>query len=319
MKVLITGGSGFIGTNMINFLLKENVTVLNLDIRKPVKKNHVFFWKEINILDQNKLTNQIRDFQPDYVLHLAARTDLDGNNIVDYETNTTGTQNLINATNLTDSIKRIIFTSSMLVCKIGYVPSSFLDYNPNTLYGESKVEMENIIHKNSINTEWMIIRPTSIWGPWFNEPYRNFFDLVIKGLFIHPGDKACTKTYGYVGNSIYQIYQLMNSSKEKIQNKCFYIGDTPPIPISDWADEIRMENSNKTNLKFPYFIFILLGYTGDLLKIFGIKFPMTSFRLKNMTINNIINLEHLNIVTGKNPFSRIQGTKETLNWLKNNE
>jgi GlcNAc-P-P-Und epimerase len=315
MKVIITGGSGFIGTNMIDFFIKKNATILNIDIKKPVNENHLQFWQETNILDQEKITKTLQQFQPDYIIHLAARTDLNGKNISDYDSNTLGTLSLINSANQVDSIKRIVFTSSMLVCKIGYVPKNFLDYKPNTPYGDSKVEMENIIYNNSINTEWTIIRPTSIWGPFFNEPYRNFFDLVIKGLFIHPGSKACTKTYGFIGNSVHQIYQLMTTDKEKIQGKCFYIGDTPPIPISEWADEIKMMHCNKKNIKFPYFIFILLGFTGDILKLIGIKFPMTSFRLKNMTINNIINLEHLNKVTGKNPFSRYEGVKETLNWL----
>jgi len=316
MKILVTGGSGFIGTNMIDFLINQKADILNIDIQKPVKENQSSYWKDLNILNLNDLTKVIEDFQPNYVIHLAARTDLDGNKIKEYESNTIGTLNLIQATNNIKSIKRILFTSSMLVCKIGYVPKDFLDYNPNTTYGESKVEMEKIIYNNPINSEWAIIRPTSIWGPWFKEPYRNFFDLVLKGLFIHPGNKACTKTYGYVGNSVHQIYQLMTIDKEKINEKCFYIGDTPPIPISEWADEIRKEQCGKKNLKAPYFIFILLGIAGDFFKLLGIKFPMTSFRLKNMTVNNIINLDHLNKVTGKNPFSRKDGVKTTLNWLK---
>jgi len=315
MKVLITGGSGFIGTNMVDFLLKKNATILNIDIQKPQKETHLPFWQKINILNQEKLTITIKNFQPDYIIHLAARTDLDGIHINDYSSNTTGTLNLIKSANQVLSIKRIIFTSSMLVCKIGYTPKNFLDYRPNTPYGESKVKMENIIYDSVITAEWAIIRPTSIWGPWFNEPYRNFFDLVLKGMFIHPGEKACTKTYGYIENSLHQIYQLMNVNKENILGKCFYIGDNPPIPISKWADEIRMEYSNKKNLKSPYFFFILLAYAGDLFKLIGVKFPMASFRLKNMTVNNIINLEHLNEVTGENPFSRIEGIKETLKWI----
>jgi len=315
MKVLVTGGSGFIGTNMIDFLINQNANIYNIDIKRPVNEKHIPFWKEVSILNQDELTKSIQEFQPEYIIHLAAKTDLNGNYLKDYDSNTTGTLNLINAANQIKSIKRIIFASSMLVCKIGYVPNGFLDYNPNTTYGESKVEMEKIIYDNTINTEWTIIRPTSIWGPWFNEPYRNFFDLVLKGFFIHPGNKACIKTYGFIGNSVHQIYQLMITDKEKIHSKCFYIGDSPPIQISDWADEIRMEHCNRKNLNSPYFIFILLGFIGDILKIIGIKFHMTSFRLKNMTVNNIINLEHLNKVTGDNPFSRIKGVKETLNWL----
>ncbi len=319
MKILVTGGSGFIGTNMMDFLIHQEFTTLNIDINKPIKKEHLPFWKKIDISDKSSLNNTVQEFQPEYIIHLAAKTDLEGKALQDYEVNTTGTLNLIYVANKIKTIKRILFTSSMLVCKIGYVPENFLDYNPNTSYGESKVEMEKIIYNSSINAEWTIIRPTSIWGPWFKEPYRNFFDIVLKGLFIHPGNKACTKTYGYIGNTTHQIYQLMIAKEELINKKCFYIGDTPPIQISEWADEIKLTYCNKNNLKLPYFVFVLLALIGDILKIIGIKFPMTSFRLKNMTTNNIINLEHLNNVTGKNPFSRIEGVKTTLNWLKENK
>ena len=315
MKILVTGGSGFIGTNLIDFLISQNHALLNVDVEPPLNKNHTPLWKNIDIRNQDHLSEVIKAFQPENIIHLAARTDLDGKKITDYDANTIGTLHLINAANQVNSINRIIFASSMLVCKIGYVPKDFLDYNPNTPYGESKVEMEKIIYNTPINADWTIIRPTSIWGPYFKEPYRNFFDLVLKGLFIHPGNRACTKTYGYIGNSVHQICQLMVADKEKIHSNCFYIGDSPPIQISEWADEIKFIHTNKQNLKSPYFVFVLLGFLGDILKVIGIKFPMTSFRLKNMTINNIINLEHLNKVTGKNPYSRAEGIKETLNWL----
>lgn len=55
---------------------------------------------------------------------------------------------------------------------------------------------------------------------------------------------------------------------------------------------------------------------GDLLKIIGISFPMTSFRLKNMTTDNIIDLSATYKIAPNPPFTRIEGIKETLQWLK---
>ena len=97
-------------------------------------------------------------------------------------------------------LKKIIITSSMLVCKGGYQPLNQVDYKPNTIYGESKVITEKIVWDNLPNCDWAIIRPTSIWGPWFSVPYRNFFEMIISKKYFHIGDEACTKTYGYVGN-----------------------------------------------------------------------------------------------------------------------
>ena len=50
-KILITGGSGFIGTNVIEYLSSKNIKLLNIDINEPKIKNHFEFWREVDILD----------------------------------------------------------------------------------------------------------------------------------------------------------------------------------------------------------------------------------------------------------------------------
>ncbi|MBA4057391.1 MAG: NAD(P)-dependent oxidoreductase, partial [Marivirga sp.] len=47
----------------------------------------------------------------------------------------------------------------------------------------------------------------------------------------------------------------------------------------------------------------------------GIKFPITSFRLSNMTTNNILPLRDLYAITGSTPVSRLDGVKKTISWL----
>lgn len=316
MKILITGGSGFIGTNMVNYLLKNNFEIVNIDIEHPKIEKHELFWKKIDIRNYASLEFEVKEFKPDYIIHLAAKTDLLGKTLDDYDSNILGTQNIIDIAKKYPTIKRIIFTSSMLVNKVGYSPKDLLDYNPDTVYGKSKMEMEKSILNSGLETEWMIIRPTSIWGPWFGEPYSNFFNLVLKGMFVHPGNKACTKTYGYVENSVYQIHKLLLADKNDVHKKIFYIGDKPAINISEWADEIKYQFNGKENKRVPYIIFQLLAMMGDILKIFNIKFPMTSFRLKNMTTNHIMDLDKLYNITGDMPFRRFDGTKNTINWIK---
>lgn len=143
MKILITGGSGFIGINLIEKLIQENITVLNTDIVPPPNPNQVQYFRKIDINDFDSLNEVINKYQPDYIIHLAARVDLNGLIIDEYKTNFTGTENLIKAINNTPSVKKIIYTSSMLVCKAGHNPSSSDDFSPNAVYGESKVIMEN--------------------------------------------------------------------------------------------------------------------------------------------------------------------------------
>lgn len=314
-KILITGSSGFIGSNLLPFYFNKGAHVINLDKSKPKNNKYSENWKKINILDYNLLKSEITAFQPDYVIHMAARTDLNGKNMNDYDSNTVGTQNLIKILNQTPSVKRVIFTSSMLVCKPGYIPNHQTDYAPSTIYGESKVLMEKIIRETTHNYEWAIVRPTSIWGPWFGVPYRTFFDLVNSNRYFHIGTKSCTKTYGYIENIIYQIDSILNARAEKIQGNVFYLGDYQPINITVWANEIADE-IGITIKTIPYTIMKLAAIGGDFLKLLGVNFPMTTFRLKNMTTNNIVDLSNTKEIAPNLPISRIEGIKKTLYWLK---
>ena len=64
-----------------------------------------------------------------------------------------------------------LITSSQLVCRPGYVPKNYEDYAPHTLYGQSKVQTELITRAwKGAPCPWTLIRPTSIWGPWFHIP-----------------------------------------------------------------------------------------------------------------------------------------------------
>ena len=76
-KVLISGGSGFIGTNLIEFLDRKNIVqLLSIDKKEPKINRHRSFWKQVDLCDKDTLKKTILDFQPNYVIHLAARTDL---------------------------------------------------------------------------------------------------------------------------------------------------------------------------------------------------------------------------------------------------
>lgn len=318
MKILITGGSGFIGTNLLEYFKDKNFDVFNVDIEKPRNDNHVNYWKKIDICDFESLNEYIIQINPDYIVHLAARTDLNENNGLEYySANIDGVRNLTKIISNLKNIKRVIFASSMLVNEVGYMPKNLFDYNPTTLYGESKVLTEKIIFEYKATLpSFCIIRPTSIWGEWFAEPYKNFFDYVLSNKFFHPGNKACTKTYGYVGNSIYQIEKLLFLDKKNIDKRVFYIGDKPPINISEWANEIAKEASLAKPKIIPYFIFKIVAYIGDILTVLGIKFPMTSFRLRNMTTNHIVNLDNTYEVCGNIPYDRTIAVKRTLIWME---
>lgn len=315
-KILVTGGSGFIGTNLVEFFFERRYCVLNIDIEEPKKSEYNFNWKKIDITDKVAFENAVVEFQPDYIVHLAARTDLNGKSIEDYAANTVGVENLMHIIKKLPDLKKVIVAASMLVCSLGYQPKHQRDYHPTTFYGESKVITENIVWGNKPKCDWAIIRPTSIWGPWFGEPYRNFFDMVKSKHYFHIGHKSCTKTYGYIGNAVYQIKSLLFTDTYSEDKKTFYIGDYEPVPIEEWGNQIATELGIKIP-RVPFWMMCCAAFCGDLLRKIGISFPMTSFRLKNMTTDNVVNLENTRKIVPKLPFERVEGIRKTLQWMEN--
>ncbi len=319
-KVLVTGGSGFIGTNVVERFIEEGWDVCSIDKDTPRNHNHQDYFKALDILDSDALLKVLLEFEPEYIVHLAARTDLDGKTIEDYSANTVGVQNLINAISRQKTVSRCIFTSSKLVCRTGYKPCYDEDYKPNTLYGESKVEGEKIIRSdNSINCEWCIGRPGSIWGPWFDVPYKYFFLAIAKGRYFHPANVDTPKSFGYVGNVVFQIEKLLKAPADQIHGKTFYWSDYDSFTIRQWADAISEKTRGKKVKSVPGPVISLAAKAGDLMKKFGFKNPpITSFRLSNMRADTTdIPLEPMKKISGLVPYTMEDGVELTVNWLKN--
>lgn len=315
-RVLITGGSGFIGTNLADKLLKDgNVKVMTIDKCEPKISDHKKIWASIDICNKEDLVSVIKQFNPNQVIHLAARTDLRGKELEDYNPNTLGVKNLLESLKQLPDLERVVFASSMYVCRPGYRPENFDDYSPHTIYGESKVLTERIIKENPLPYTWAIIRPTSIWGPYFGEPYDRFFRIVLNHMYFHLGKKACKKTYGYIDNTVWQILSILQADKEKINEQIFYLGDYSPYNISEWADEIAQLNNIRIP-QLPFFIFRCGAWVGDFLKVFKINFPITSFRLKNMTTDNVLDLEPIRALVPELPVTRKEGNVKTFEWIK---
>ena len=313
-KVLITGGSGFIGTNLIESLRRQSYSLLNIDLAQPLNPEHLIFWKQADILDKASFEEAVNAFDPEIIIHLAAVTDLNGKDLEYYSANIKGTENLITIAANLPNLKKVIYTSSMYVCIPGFIPSDYDTYCPHTIYGESKVLGEKLV-KGIIapSYSWVIIRPTSIWGPWFREPYIDFFKIVAQKKYFNFG-KACCKTYGFIENTVFQITQLM--ATEEIHGRTFYLGDLPATQINEWAEEISIEMGLGKIKKVPFILIKILSNLGDLLLKFNIKFPITSFRLTNMTTNNVIPLNDIYAIAGQLPSSRLEGVKKTILWMK---
>lgn len=316
MKIFITGGSGFIGTNLVEQLSPNAEKVINYDICKPRNLRHLDYWVKGDINDLDSLTKAIMSFGPTHIIHLAAETRLsDIDTPMFYKSNTEGVDNLVTVCKSLPSATRVIFASSMLVKKLGSIKLGVFEYDATTPYGESKVYGEKAVRSSDLGVIFSIIRPTSIWGEWFGSPYISFFETVLSGRFFHPGSRACTKTYGYIGNSVLQIEKILIAEKNLVNGQVFYIGDYPPINISEWANEIAYEAGIKRPAVLPVAVFKLAGLIGDFLVMLFPKFPLTSFRVNNMTTDNVINLSSLTSLGGLEKYSRLEGVRRTLEWM----
>ena len=325
-KTIVIGGSGFIGTNVVEWLLTAGHEVLNIDIKDPQNEEHKNVFKKVDILNQRSLTEIFTDFAPTKVVHLGARTDLhEKKDLKRYSANIQGVENMVQAISQQPSVEKAVFTSTKLVCPTDYTPKSYDDYCPTTLYGKSKMVGEKIVKNcTTMQCDWCIVRPTSIWGPWSmgaHLPYGRFFQMIARGRYVHPGRANPPKSFGYVGNTVFQIEKLLDAPRQQIHQKVFYLSDYDVFTIRDWADMIALKLGKKKVRTMPEPVVVFLAWGGDLIKLCGIQEPpFSSFRLRNMRADTTgVPLDATERVTGPLPYSMEQGVEETIAWFRKHD
>jgi nucleoside-diphosphate-sugar epimerase len=318
-KVLITGSAGFIGSHLTQFLAKNGYDVLGVDKRHSNAGPELYKSTICDILDLEKLCKIFYEYQPDIVIHLAARTDLEEQkNIEGYASNTKGTENVLRAINSVGCVKRALITSSQLVCRIGYIPENDSDYCPNNLYGKSKALAEQIVRNTELpGVTWSLLRPTTIWGEGMSEHYQSFIRMVKGGKYFHVGKNLLHKSYGYVGNTIYQYMRFIESPAEIIHGRTFYIADYQPLSLRKWVDSLAKELNANRVCSIPESLAWSVAYVGDFLNKVGFKrFPLNSFRLQNILTEYVFDLKSTENVCGPLPYSVEQGIYRTIRWFE---
>ncbi|MBU1858305.1 MAG: NAD(P)-dependent oxidoreductase [Verrucomicrobia bacterium] len=317
MRILITGSSGFIGGNLADYLLAAGHEVIGLDKRIPVVSNPGVQFQHCDVVDSPRLTAIMARFVPDAVIHLAAQTELNEKEPDAYDANIAGVENLVGAIRAAKSVRRAIFTSTQLVCHVGYVPKSDTDYAPTTLYGKSKVLTEKIVReRDGGNIEWCLGRPTTVWGPGMKPHYQRFFGMIRRGRYFHVGPRPLYKSYGYVGNVICQYLRILEAPTAQIHRKVFYLADYAPLSLRAWANAFQREFKAPPIPTCPESIARLAARLGDVINICGFKsFPFNSFRLNNVLTEYTFDLGATEAVCGPLPFTVDQGVQETVKWL----
>jgi nucleoside-diphosphate-sugar epimerase len=317
MRVALTGAAGFIGTNMLLSSAWPGVSFLSSDIAEP-RCRKIQQVKKVDLCDMNSLHKWLNEAQPDVIIHLGARTDLNGKKANDYAANIAGVENICSWLKINPSCHTALFASTRLVCRIGYQPNSETDYCPSTPYGESKIIGEKIVRNAGLSQSWTIFRPTSIWGPWMGAPYDAFFRYVAQGLYLHPKDRKIEKSFGFVGNTVQQIITIALGGDKNLNGKTIYLADYEQIDVFKWGNEIRLQMGKMPLKTAPFWVLRTAAKFGDMFKLLGFNnVPLSSFRLDNLLTNMPHDTSEIQSILPSLPFTYQEGIRLTIDWIKN--
>ena len=211
--------------------------------------------------------------------------------------------------------KKFIHISTQYVNTPGQKIDDETSFDPYTTYGASKAEGEKMVREANILCDWVILRPTNIWGPWHSFFPHELWLYLSKNYYVHPGFEPIKKYYGFIGNTLKQIDFFIHSDNKEKKKKVFYLTD-PPINSYDWMNGFSKVLSGKKVRRIPKTLWKVLALAGDTLKYGNIKFPVDSGRFFRLTVNEDIPYEDTIDLVGKPTFSLEQGIEISVNWIK---
>lgn len=317
-NVLVTGGCGFIGINLVEDLLGAGAKVTVLDLptghweRVPNKVKQI----KADILQKSDLTGSMNGI--DIVYHLAARTDIDGTKLHDYRVNFEGTQNLIEEATETKRLERFVFYSTQLVVGL-FNETRCIDenepYRTKTAYGQSKIEGEKVVKKlcQKAGIPFTIIRPTSVYGPWGEAPYKAFFLAIKNRRYFHVGKANNLVSWVYVKNLI--NLTILASTEKSAEDQIYFGNDLYPYTMRQIVDTVG-GYYKLTILTIPNVLITTVAYLLAVPKAIGVNVPIYPFRLKNIKANYCYDMQK-SISIGYMPqYDLSTGINETLDWYE---
>lgn len=314
MRCLVTGGSGFIGSHLVDALVEAGHDVANLDVKSPPASNRLASWYPIDLLDRTGVEALVADFAPDIIFNLAAVADIDlGADAM--RPNTDGLRHLVGAARALPGKPRIVHASTQLVVGPEHRPTSPRDYAPYTVYGESKAQSEEILWDEANGLEWVILRPTTVWGPRHPSFDRSIWKYLKRRWYLLPTGIDPVRSYGYVASVVAQFVAAGTLPAAQVNHQVFYAGDEP-IRSSVWLDGFSRALSGRPVRRIPGGLLRTLATLGSLSKRFGGPAPIDQGRLYRMTTDYPVPMEPTFAVLGRGPVSVEQGIAQTSDWLR---
>jgi nucleoside-diphosphate-sugar epimerase len=311
MKILITGGSGFIGTRVVEKLLSDGHDVKIYDIQKSVKYPELTV--EADVRDGERLVEECEGI--DIIYNLAAEHADDVKPLSLYaQTNIGGAENIVNAARKCD-IKRVVFTSSVAVYGLNRgTPDEKCEPRPFNEYGRTKYEAEKIFESwanEDTERSLTIVRPSVIFGEGNRGNVYNLIRQIKEGKFLMIGDGKNRKSMGYVEN----IAEFLSSLTEADRGcEIYNFAGKPDLSSREIVDIIYDTLGMKRPLlHIPYPIGVAGGYLFDFLStISGKNFPISSIRIKKFTAETTIDTKKLHSSGFESPYSLEEGLRRMI-------
>ena len=256
-RVLVTGGSGFVGANFVTTLLERGYQVRSFDrAPSPLPAHPALEVVQGDICDPETVAAAVDGI--DTVFHTAAIIDLQGGAEVtdeirrrSFAVNVDGTKNLVHAAQ-TAGVQRFVYTSSNSVVMGGKPISGGNETMPyttkyNDLYTETKVVAEKFVLDENAATDGgagmltCAIRPSGIWGNGDQTMFRKLFESVVAGhVKVLIGSKRAKLDNSYVHNLIHGFILAAEHLVPggTAPGQAYFINDGEPINMFDFAGPI---------------------------------------------------------------------------------
>jgi len=322
MKAFITGGTGFIGSHLINSLLAQG----NTDIYALVRDVNNLKW--LKGLKINPLHGDLQNIPQlpsdlDYVFHIAGFTK--ARKSADYYTvNQEGTASFFKTLRTSKcSPKRIIYMSSLAAagpCSIDNPLGESCTPSPITPYGESKLAGEKEVLKYKDEFPVVIIRVGPVFGPR-DRDFLPLFRMIKQGFFPAFGKISRKVSLCYVKDLVKALILCMQ--KELNNPEIFHIADPRPYTWDEFsraAGEVLGKKS--TQVKIPLPVIYIAAFWSEMIGKLKKK-PSIFTRDKYQDMKQeawMTTTSHAQNVLGFSPdFTLTQALQETINWYQDKD